>query len=112
MTDDTHFLRYLPDPHPEGLVEPEKIRRHILCTGQVYQTLLQERQDKGINDVVISRLEQISPFPYDLVRSAILPQVIRTDECPKAFYLVANVVIFSAMRESRVESGVPCPTRR
>ena len=35
--------------------------------GQVYHTLLQEREDKGINDVVISRLEQISPFPYDLV---------------------------------------------
>ena len=37
---------------------------------------------------------------------------VRTDECPKAFCLVANVVIFGAMRESRVESGVPCPTRR
>ena len=67
MTDDTHFLRYLPDTN-EGLVEPERIRKHILCTGQVYHTLLQERQDKGITDVAISRLEQISPFPYDLVR--------------------------------------------
>lgn len=37
--------------------------------GQVYHTLLQERDDKGINDVVISRVEQISPFPYDLVRA-------------------------------------------
>ena len=35
--------------------------------GQVYYTLLQEREDKGIRDVAISRLEQISPFPYDLV---------------------------------------------
>lgn len=42
----------------------------LLCrTGQVYHTLLQEREDKGINDVVISRLEQVSPFPYDLVRT-------------------------------------------
>ena len=68
MTGDTHFIRYIPDPHPESLVPPEQIRRHILCTGQIYHTLLQEREDKGINDVVISRLEQISPFPYDLVR--------------------------------------------
>ncbi|KAJ3541630.1 hypothetical protein NM688_g6060 [Phlebia brevispora] len=67
MTGETHFLRYLPEPHPENLVEPEKIRRHILCTGQVYHLLLQEREDKGINDVAISRLEQISPFPYDLL---------------------------------------------
>jgi 2-oxoglutarate dehydrogenase E1 component len=35
--------------------------------GQVYQTLIQERDAKGIKDVVISRIEQISPFPYDLV---------------------------------------------
>ncbi|EMD39728.1 2-oxoglutarate dehydrogenase complex E1 component mitochondrial precursor [Gelatoporia subvermispora B] len=67
MVGETHFQRYIPDSHPEDLVAPEQIRRHILCTGQVYQTLLQEREDKGIKDVVISRVEQISPFPYDLV---------------------------------------------
>ena len=41
-------------------------------TGQVYHTLLQEREDKGINDVAISRVEQISPFPYDLVSLSVL----------------------------------------
>ncbi|EJC97957.1 2-oxoglutarate dehydrogenase complex E1 component mitochondrial precursor [Fomitiporia mediterranea MF3/22] len=66
MTDDTHFERYLPEAS-EDLVAPEDIRRHILCSGQVYYTLLQERQEKGIKDVAISRLEQISPFPYDLI---------------------------------------------
>ena len=40
------------------------LRVHI---GQVYYALLKERQDRGIKDVAISRLEQISPFPYDLV---------------------------------------------
>ena len=73
MVGDTHFQRYIPDPHPENLVAPEQIRRHILCTGQVYHALLQEREDKGYNDVVISRLEQISPFPYDLVRLLMVP---------------------------------------
>ncbi len=68
MVGDTNFQRYIPEPHPEELVAPENIRRHILCTGQVYYTLLQEREEKGYNDVAISRLEQISPFPYDLVR--------------------------------------------
>ncbi|KDQ62236.1 hypothetical protein JAAARDRAFT_30121 [Jaapia argillacea MUCL 33604] len=67
MIGDTSFQRYLPDTHPESLVAPEQIRRHILCTGQVYHTLLQEREDKGINDVAISRIEQLSPFPYDMV---------------------------------------------
>ncbi|KAI0739910.1 2-oxoglutarate dehydrogenase complex E1 component mitochondrial precursor [Daedaleopsis nitida] len=67
MVGDTQFQRYIPDSHPKNLVAPEQVRRHILCTGQVYHTLLQEREDKGINDVVISRVEQISPFPYDLI---------------------------------------------
>lgn len=30
--------------------------------------LVAERETRGLNNVVISRLEQISPFPYDMVR--------------------------------------------
>lgn len=69
MTGETNFQRYLPEPHPEdALVAPEEIKRHILCTGQVYFALLQAREERGIRDIAISRVEQISPFPYDLVR--------------------------------------------
>ncbi|KAF8755041.1 2-oxoglutarate dehydrogenase complex E1 component mitochondrial precursor [Rhizoctonia solani] len=68
MTGETHFQRYLPEPHPEDvLVAPEQIKRHILCSGQVYYTLLKAREDRGVKDVAISRLEQLSPFPYDLL---------------------------------------------
>lgn len=68
MLGDTHFQRYIPDSHPEELVAPEEIKRHILCSGQVYQTLMQAREERGIKDIAISRIEQVSPFPYDLVR--------------------------------------------
>ncbi|KAK7469427.1 2-oxoglutarate dehydrogenase E1 component [Stygiomarasmius scandens] len=67
MVGETHFQRYLPEPHPEELVAPEEIKRHILCTGQVYHTLLAAREERGIKDIAISRVEQISPFPYDLI---------------------------------------------
>jgi len=67
MVGDTQFLRYLPEPHPEDMVAPESVRRHILCSGQVYFTLLKEREARGIKDIAISRLEQLSPFPYDLL---------------------------------------------
>ena len=33
MTSGTAFQRYIPDPHPDNLVPPNEIRRHILCTG-------------------------------------------------------------------------------
>ena len=42
----------------------------------MYHALLQERDDKNIDDVVISRVEQISPFPYDLVRVILLVIVL------------------------------------
>ncbi|KAF8630913.1 hypothetical protein AX17_005271 [Amanita inopinata Kibby_2008] len=67
MIGDTHFQRYIPEAHPEELVAPEDIKRHILCTGQVYYTLLAEREARGIKDIAISRIEQLSPFPYDLI---------------------------------------------
>jgi 2-oxoglutarate dehydrogenase complex dehydrogenase (E1) component-like enzyme len=38
-----------------------------LNAGQVYYTLLEERRKRGVKDIAISRVEQISPFPYDLV---------------------------------------------
>ncbi|KAK0221675.1 2-oxoglutarate dehydrogenase E1 component [Armillaria fumosa] len=67
MVGETNFQRYIPDSHPDILVAPEHIRRHILCTGQVYQTLLAAREERGITDIAISRIEQISPFPYDML---------------------------------------------
>lgn len=33
MAGDSHFLRYIPDAHPENIVAPEQVRRHILCSG-------------------------------------------------------------------------------
>ncbi|KAG8930122.1 2-oxoglutarate dehydrogenase E1 component [Tulasnella sp. 418] len=66
MVGETNFIRYIPEASEE-LAAPEQIRRHILCTGQVYYALLNEREARGIKDVAISRVEQLSPFPYDLI---------------------------------------------
>ncbi|KAI9248764.1 oxoglutarate dehydrogenase, E1 component [Sporodiniella umbellata] len=68
LTGDTQFQLYLPETHPESLVEPEKIRKHVLCTGQVYYALLKAREQGEINDVAISRVEQLNPFPYEQVK--------------------------------------------
>lgn len=38
-----------------------------LCSGQVYYTLLAEREKRGLKNVAISRVEQLSPLPYDLI---------------------------------------------
>jgi 2-oxoglutarate dehydrogenase E1 component len=67
FTEGTKFIPYIPDPHPESLAAPEDIKRHILCSGQVYYQLLQERENRKLNNVAISRVEQLSPVPYALI---------------------------------------------
>ncbi|SCZ88064.1 BZ3500_MvSof-1268-A1-R1_Chr10-2g02825 [Microbotryum saponariae] len=65
---DTHFQRYIPEPEPEGFGTAEDVQRHILCSGQVYYALLAEREKRGLQAIVaISRVEQLSPLPYDLI---------------------------------------------
>ncbi|KAF5340795.1 hypothetical protein D9611_007381 [Ephemerocybe angulata] len=67
MTGESSFQRYIPELYEEQLVAPEEIKRHIFCTGQVYFQLVQAREERGIKDIAISRIEQVSPFPYDMI---------------------------------------------
>ena len=36
MVGETHFLRYLPEPHDASLLPPEEIKRHVLCSGMLH----------------------------------------------------------------------------
>ncbi|XP_064382845.1 2-oxoglutarate dehydrogenase complex component E1-like isoform X2 [Halichondria panicea] len=50
--------------------EGVKVQRVLFCTGKIHYELYKERQRLGLtNKVAIIRIEQISPFPYDLVMS-------------------------------------------
>ena len=45
-------------------VEPEKVRRIVLCSGKVYYDLLNARDTRGTDDIALIRLEQLYPFPH------------------------------------------------
>jgi 2-oxoglutarate dehydrogenase E1 component len=45
------------------LVNDEKIRRVVMCSGKVYYDLLEAREEKGVDDVYLLRVEQFYPFP-------------------------------------------------
>ena len=45
------------------LVEDKKIKRVVMCSGKVYYDLLEARDEAGLSDVYILRLEQFYPFP-------------------------------------------------
>ena len=48
---------------PTKLVKDDKIRRVVICSGKVYYDLLKERDERGVTDVYLMRLEQFYPFP-------------------------------------------------
>uniref|UniRef100_A0A8C4NE02 2-oxoadipate dehydrogenase complex component E1 n=1 Tax=Eptatretus burgeri TaxID=7764 RepID=A0A8C4NE02_EPTBU len=67
MLPGTDFRRVISDSGPAGQA-PEAVKRLLMCTGKVYYELLKERANRGLdNDIAICRIEQISPFPHDLV---------------------------------------------
>uniref|UniRef100_A0A8B9QJS9 2-oxoglutarate dehydrogenase-like, mitochondrial n=1 Tax=Apteryx owenii TaxID=8824 RepID=A0A8B9QJS9_APTOW len=68
MVSGTTFQRVIPE---NGLAAhtPHEVRRVIFCTGKVYYDLVKERKSQDLEkQVAITRLEQISPFPFDLLK--------------------------------------------
>ncbi|SHI97743.1 2-oxoglutarate dehydrogenase E1 component [Shimia gijangensis] len=62
------FHRVLWDDAQKGnsdtkLKTDDKIKRVVLCSGKVYYDLLEERDNRGIDDVYLMRIEQFYPFP-------------------------------------------------
>ncbi len=50
--------------HSDTTLKPdEKIKRVVLCSGKVYYDLLEERDERGIEDIYLMRVEQFYPFP-------------------------------------------------
>jgi len=60
------FQRLLPDELADAAPD-DKVKRILMCSGRVYYDLANERKKRNIKDVVIVRVEQICPFPYDMV---------------------------------------------
>ena len=60
-----HFHDVIDDP-----AAPERARRVLLCSGKVYYDLAARRAEvAGQRDVAIIRIEQLYPWPIDLLRS-------------------------------------------
>ncbi|XP_078522894.1 2-oxoglutarate dehydrogenase complex component E1 isoform X2 [Lissotriton helveticus] len=71
MLPGTHFKRIISDCGPASH-NPESVKRLLFCTGKVYYELNKERSTREMDaDVAITRLEQLSPFPFDLLEKEV-----------------------------------------
>jgi 2-oxoglutarate dehydrogenase E1 component len=68
FTTGSSFHRVLWDDAQYGnsetkLLQDNKIKRVVICSGKVYYDLLEERDERGIRDIYLMRIEQFYPFP-------------------------------------------------
>jgi 2-oxoglutarate dehydrogenase complex dehydrogenase (E1) component-like enzyme len=69
-------------------IDPARVTRLLLCSGQVYYDLLAAREERKIEHVAIARLEQMYPFPASgvqaiLARYPALAEVVWVQEEPR-----------------------------
>ena len=60
---DGHFQHLIPD----ASADPAKVQRVVLCSGKVYFDLLEDVTRRGQDDVAVVRIEQLYPFPRELL---------------------------------------------
>jgi 2-oxoglutarate dehydrogenase E1 component len=85
FTGDSQFRRILSDLTD---IPDEKVRRLVLCSGKVAFDLMERRDEAGIDDISIVRIEQLYPFPGDplalrLSRMKNLEQLVWCQEEPR-----------------------------
>jgi 2-oxoglutarate dehydrogenase E1 component len=84
MSTGTTFHRLMYD-----LQKPrDKVKRLILCSGKVFYDLLEEQAKRKLDDVYLIRVEQLYPFPFELMTTELksfakLAKVVWCQEEPK-----------------------------
>ncbi|MEW9899171.1 2-oxoglutarate dehydrogenase E1 component [Chitinivorax sp. PXF-14] len=49
----------------DATIDAKKVKRVVVCSGQVYYDLVNARKERKVTDIAIVRLEQLYPFPTD-----------------------------------------------
>jgi len=47
----------------DPVIDPQRVRRVLLCSGKIYYALLAGRHERNVDTVAIVRVEQLYPFP-------------------------------------------------
>ncbi|MXP14430.1 2-oxoglutarate dehydrogenase E1 component [Altererythrobacter confluentis] len=104
---DSHFRRIVSDTTD---IADSKVRRLVLCSGKVAYDLLQKRDEEGLDDVSVVRIEQLYPFPGEplaerLQRMTNLQDIVWCQEEPKnngAWFFVDRLIEDAATAAGKV----------
>ncbi len=55
----------------DDVIDPASVRRVVLCSGKVYYDLLDAREEGGIEDIALVRVEQLYPLPEAALREVV-----------------------------------------
>jgi 2-oxoglutarate dehydrogenase E1 component len=82
---DGEFQLLIPE---QDAITASAVKRVIICAGKVYYDLLEKRREQAKEDVAIIRLEQLYPFPQDMLKAELAKykaakQIIWCQEEPK-----------------------------
>ncbi|ABC63692.1 2-oxoglutarate dehydrogenase E1 component [Erythrobacter litoralis] len=99
---DHHFMRIKSDLKE---IDDTKVKRLVLCSGKVAYDLMQKRDEEGIEDISIVRIEQLYPFPGEpltvrLKRMTNLKEIVWCQEEPKnngAWFFVDRLIEQAAL---------------
>ncbi|PRP85531.1 2-oxoglutarate dehydrogenase, E1 subunit [Planoprotostelium fungivorum] len=96
------FRRVIGETKQEIVDNADKVKRVLFCSGKVYFDLADEREKQKKSDVAIVRVEQIYPFPFDLVaeEAARYPQAEEEHKNAGAWNWIAPH-IRTALKEKR-----------
>jgi 2-oxoglutarate dehydrogenase E1 component len=93
----------------KALVSDKDIVRVILCSGKIFYQLFHMREAKKINNITFVRLEQIAPFPYDLITTVLnrypTAELVWCQEEPKNMgaYFYVKPRLHTAMIQIQIE---------
>ncbi|RZV35025.1 MAG: 2-oxoglutarate dehydrogenase E1 component [Sphingomonadaceae bacterium] len=94
---DHHFMRIKSDLTE---IADKNVRRLVLCSGKVAYDLMQKRDEEGIDDISIVRIEQLYPFPGEPLTARLkkmknLKEIVWCQEEPKnngAWFFVDRLI--------------------
>ena len=55
---------------PDATVDPKKVKKALLCSGKVYYDLVEAREERGVTEIALLRVEQLYPWPAEELQAA------------------------------------------